>query len=247
MHTIAIALAGLAIGVFYGVYGAGGSAFATPALAMLGVPGALAVASPLPAMLPSSLAGARNAWRAGRLDLRLARLTIIGGVPGALAGAVLSGFVSGHVLLVASGVMLLGVGARLLWRDDEAGAALATARRQRDAIVVGAAFGVGLLTGLLANGGGFLLVPLFIIGFGLSTSEASGTSLLVVGALMVPTLLTHWSLGHIDWAIALAFGLGALPGTMLGSKLATRIPARPARLVFAAVLVTFAVVFLATV
>ena len=51
MKFLEYVLAGLGVGVVFGLFGAGGSAFATPVLAVLGVPGLLAVASPLPAML----------------------------------------------------------------------------------------------------------------------------------------------------------------------------------------------------
>jgi uncharacterized protein len=47
--------------------------------------------------------------------------------------------------------------------------------------------------------------------FGLRMRQAAGTSLLVVIILAIPTLLAHWSLGHIDWAVAAAFALGAVP------------------------------------
>ena len=52
-----ILVAGLGVGVVFGTFGAGGSAFATPVLALLGVPPVMAVASPLPAMVPASIAG----------------------------------------------------------------------------------------------------------------------------------------------------------------------------------------------
>jgi uncharacterized membrane protein YfcA len=145
---------------------------------------------------------------------------------------------------VLSGVMLLVVGARLMW----------TRRRHGDGapphthsawLLVSATFAVGVLTGLLANGGGFLLVPLFIVGFGLATGEAAGTSMLVVGVLTIPTLVMHSALGHIDWGVALAFGIGLVPGSLVGARLASRIPDRAARIGFGATLVVFALGFLA--
>ena len=117
------------------------------------------------------------------------------------------------MLLVLSAVMLLVVGARVLLPDPAGHADRCSDRRDSAPLIVGLAFGVGLLTGLLANGGGFLLVPAFILLLGLSTAVAAGTSLVVAAVLSVPTLLVHWSLGHIDWRIALLFGLGSVPGT----------------------------------
>ena len=74
-------VAGAGVGVTFGVFGAGGSAFATPVLVLLGVPPSIAIASPLPAMLPASLAGARDYLRAGLLDRRVAALAVVAGSP----------------------------------------------------------------------------------------------------------------------------------------------------------------------
>jgi uncharacterized protein len=56
--------------------------------------------------------------------------------------------------------------------------------------------------------------------FGLEMSEAVGTSLLVVAALSVPTLATHWALGHIAWPTAAAFAGGAVPTSAVSARLA---------------------------
>ncbi len=50
--------AGAVIGMLTGFFGAGGSSIATPLLSVLGVPGLLAVASPLPATVPAALPAA---------------------------------------------------------------------------------------------------------------------------------------------------------------------------------------------
>ena len=109
--------------------------------------------------------------------------------------------------------------------------------------MIAASCGVGLLTGLLANGGGFLLVPLFILVLGLAGLEAAGTSMVVVGVLTVPTLVTHWALGHIDWTVAGAFAVGLVPASTLGAKLAQRIPAQRSRFAFGSMLVAFSIWF----
>src|SRR6188472_3212570 len=236
MDSSWIAVAGLGVGVVFGMFGAGGSAFATPVLALLGVPGLIAVAAPLPAMVPAAAAGARRYWRSGQLDRRTAALAVAGGVPGTILGAVSSSVVGGPSLLVLSGFMLLAVGARMLAPDRRGAQARGDARRDNTALVVGATFAVGFLTGLLANGGGFLLVPLFVLGLGLTTRTAAGTSMVAVGALTVPTLITHAALGHIDWTVAVVFAVGVLPGSIIGSNLTQRIQPATSRRAFGLVL-----------
>jgi uncharacterized membrane protein YfcA len=141
--------------------------------------------------------------------------------------------------------MLLAVGTRVLMPDPVGHVAACAARRNRNSLVVSAALVVGFLTGLLANGGGFLLVPLFVVILGLTSKEATGTSMLAVGALTVPTLVTHWALGHIDWPVALVFAIGMLPGSLVGAQLAQHLSAARARRAFGVVLVVFAAWFLA--
>src|SRR5207342_1493834 len=140
--------------------------------------------------------------------------------------------VGGERLVVLSGVMLLLIGIRLLMRDPSGAAERASVRRERTSVVVTASFGVGLLTGLLANGGGFLLVPVFVLVLGLTAVEAAGTSMVVVGILTIPTLGTHWVLGHIDWTVAAGFAVGLIPGAAVGARIAQRISAERLRASF---------------
>ncbi len=87
MSLVGVVLAGVGIGFAFGLFGAGGSAFGTPILALMGVPAPIAVASPLPAVLPSALMSAREYLRAGVLDRRVAALAVLAGAPMALVGA----------------------------------------------------------------------------------------------------------------------------------------------------------------
>lgn len=240
-----IVAAGVVIGVLYGLFGVG-SAFATPLLALIGVPGLAAVVCPLPALLPGSAAGAWTYSKADRIDWTMARRAVAGGVPASVLGSLCSRYVGGGPLVVVSGVVLIAVGVRILWptsADPEATARTA-ARRNSAALVVGMAAAVGFLAGLLANGGGFLLVPLFIVLFGLQMPEATGTSLVVAAALTIPTLVTHALVGDVVWSITVAFTLGLVPGTLAGARFAAHLPADRLRKPFGVLLTAFAVWFL---
>ena len=107
-----VTAAGLLIGVLFGIFGVGGSSFATPVLGLLGVAGLVAVAAPIPAVIPAALAGTVTYVRRGQVDWTIARWCVYGGVPGTVLGASLSGLVSGRLLLIASGIVLAIVGAR---------------------------------------------------------------------------------------------------------------------------------------
>lgn len=236
-----IVVAGVIVGVLYGIFGVG-AAFATPVLAVLGVPGIAAVVAPLPGLLPGSASSAWTYARAGKVDRPVAVRTLAGALPAAIAGAVASRWVSGPVLVALSGAVLLAVGIRVLRPTPEtAGEPWA---RRRPSLLVASATVVGFASGLLANGGGFLLVPLFLLAVGLDMNTATGTSLVVATALTVPTLVTHAMLGHIDWSVAGLFALGLVPGAVAGARVSPRLPAEQLRRVFGWLLVVFALWFM---
>jgi hypothetical protein len=233
-----IPVAGVVVGVLYGLFGVG-SAFATPALALVGVPPLTAVVAPLPAFVPSSMAGAWSYHRRGRIDRALAGRVMVGAVPAAVVGAALSPHAGGGVLLSLQGATLLVVGGRLLVarRSSHPGDGEPGVVPWSGPAIVAAAVAVGLVSGLLANGGGFLLVPWFMVVLGLDVHRATGTSLLVAAALTVPTLVTHTLVGGVDWHVAGPFALGVVPGAALGGWLAQRLPTARLRSAFGGLLV----------
>ncbi len=245
MHLVAIAVAGVVIGGLFGLFGVGGSSFATPILSLLGLSGFAAVASPLPATMPAALVGARQYARCREVDGNVALWSLVGGVPAAIVGALLSRMVGGPALLVASGIVLGVIGVRVLWPVSSASVAAGAARRRQPVMVVAIAAAVGLFTGLLANGGGFLLVPAYLLLLGLSMRTASGTSLVVIAALTIPTLATHWALGHIDWPAATAFAIGSIPASFAMSRQAQHIHGEHLQRAFGVLLVVFSIWFVA--
>jgi uncharacterized membrane protein YfcA len=239
-----ISLAGALFGALMGFYGVGGWSVATPILSLLGVSGLAAVASPLPATIPSAVLGAIPYVRSGEARPRAAAWTLLGAIPATVAGALLSGRICGGALVLASGVVLVVVGVRVVLPITEASRDAGTKRRLNRPLLVAAAAGVGLFTGLLANGGAFLLMPMYLLVFGLRMRQAVGTSLLVVASLSLPTLLTHWALGHIDWGVSAALLAGQVPGSIIGSQLAKRVTgAGAARRAFGSFLNIFGILF----
>lgn len=103
---------------------------------------------------------------------------------------------------------------------------------------------VGLLAGLLANAGGMLLAPLFVLFLRLPVKAAFGTSLAVALAFAVPGTLVHTALGHVDWALVAAFAAGSVPAASLGARTALRMDAVILERVYGIALVALAVALL---
>lgn len=239
-----LSLAGVGIGLLMGFFGVGGSSVATPVLSLLGVPGLASVASPLPATIPSAIVGAIPYLRRGEARPRAAAWSLLGAVPATVAGGLLSQRIGGPALLVASGVVLVVVGIRVILPIEDEAREAGTRRRLNRPLLVGVSAAVGLFTGILANGGAFLLMPMYLLLFGLRMRQAVGTSLVVVAALSLPTLITHWGLGHIDWSVSAALLAGQVPGSVAGGQLAKRVTGvGVARRAFGRFLVAFGVLF----
>jgi uncharacterized membrane protein YfcA len=248
--------AGMAVGLFYGWFGAGGSAFATPVLAMLGLPGVVAVATPLPALLPASLAGLAS-YRGGHdLDWTAARRTLTGAIPAALLGTACSKVVDGRSLLVFSAGTLVLVGVGMVWLPRRAGgrgpsptaagvSVRRSLRRTNVATVVLGGAAIGFLTGLLANGGGFLLVPFFAMALEMPMRQAAGTSLVTAAVLALPTTAAHALAGNINWTVAAAFAAGLVPAALAGGHIGRHLGGTASRVAFGVTLIAFAGWFLA--
>jgi uncharacterized membrane protein YfcA len=228
---LGILLIGAGVGLLAGALGKGGSAVSTPLLHAIGVPAMVAVASPLPATIPSTWWASRTYAHEGQIDRRVVRIGLIVGIPATVAGAWLTQWIPGASLVLVTDALVLLIGLRVLLGshdqpvacDGPAAGALATV------LVVAAA---GVASGLLGNSGGFLLAPLFIAVLHLPVRRALGTSLALATVLAIPGTIVHAYLGHIDWSITLVFGLAAVPLAGAGARLAFRLRERPLTLAF---------------
>ncbi|HRE02495.1 MAG TPA: sulfite exporter TauE/SafE family protein, partial [Ilumatobacteraceae bacterium] len=162
MRLLAVAGIGLAIGFLGGLFGKGGSAIATPLLAAVGVPPIVAVAAPLPATIPSTLAAGSVYWKAQLIDWRVVRWSVGCGIPATAAGAVATRWIGGTVLVTITDAILVALGLRFLLARSGHTTELAAEPRTSAWVLAILAITVGLVSGLLANSGGFLLAPLYV-------------------------------------------------------------------------------------
>jgi uncharacterized protein len=218
---LGVALVGAFVGFLGGLFGKGGSAIATPLLALVGIPPIMAVASPLPATVPSTLAASYVYWRERLIDWEVFRWCLLVGVPATALGAYATRWIGGDALVTATEVVVTALGVRFLLRpgDPQEIAAEPSAYRAR---MIAVATAVGLLSGLLANGGGFLLAPLFVVVLRLSLKQSFATSLAVAAVLAIPGTIVHAALGHIDWQVVAIFGATSIPLSYAGAHTALR-------------------------
>jgi len=84
-----------------------------------------------------------------------------------------------------------------------------------DIVYIIAGFGVGALVGLTGVGGGALMTPLLIFGFGVAPAVAVGTDLMFAAITKATGVWTHARLGSVEWPIVRRLLLGSLPAALL--------------------------------
>ncbi|QDU66108.1 sulfite exporter TauE/SafE family protein [Engelhardtia mirabilis] len=244
-----IAFLGAAIvGISLGLLGSGGSIFTVPILHYgLGQPEKIAVAGSLFVVGTVSLVAALPQAAAGRVRWGTAALFGIPGMVGTVGGAALSRWVPGTVQLGLFALVMLAA-AVFMFRSPPASAG-PVARRARWKVVIDG-LGVGVLTGLVGVGGGFLIVPALVLLGGLEMRAATSTSLVIIafkslaGFAEYQRVLDELDL-ELDWGTLGVFAALGVLGSLLGGRLSTRVPQTALRRGFAGMLVVMAVAILA--
>ncbi|MFJ8113886.1 sulfite exporter TauE/SafE family protein [Streptomyces sp. NPDC096132] len=222
MIAVVIA-ASLLIGASLGVLGGGGSILTVPILIYLaGLETKEAIATSLFVVGVTSAAGVVSHARAGRVRWRTGLLFGLAGMTGAYAGGRLAEFIPGTVLLIAFALMMIATAVAMIRGRRQAPKKvhheLPVLHVLLDGIVV------GLVTGLVGAGGGFLVVPALALLGGLPMTVAVGTSLLVISMKSFAGLAGYLAGVHIDWGFAALVTATAVVGSLLGGLLAGRIP-----------------------
>ncbi len=91
-------------------------------------------------------------------------------------------------------------------------------------IAVIAGLVIGLLSGLLGVGGGSIMVPVFVLGFGMSAVTATGTSLFAVIPTALTGAITHLQGKTANLKVGLSMGLGGACAAPAGVWLAQNSP-----------------------
>lgn len=218
---LALTLA-VAIGLALGVMGGGGAIITVPVLVYAAhVPPGQAVGMSLAVVGMTSLVGALLKGRQGLIHGRAALWFSGTGMAGALAGARLTPLVPPGVLLILFAMLMIAVAVTMLLRREELLEPFPECRPWRCGLT---GLAVGVLTGFLGVGGGFLLVPAMVIFARLPLKVAAGTSLAVIAVNSIAGLAGHWAHTEFNWPLTGGFLAASLAGMGAGLPLATHLP-----------------------
>ncbi len=220
------------VGIALGLLGGGGSILTVPLLAYVaGMDAKQAIATSLLVVGVTSAVGAISHARAGRVQWRTGLIFGGAGMAGAYLGGVAARFIPGTVLLIGFALMMIATAIAML-RGRKTVAAADTPHRMPVPKIVAEGLVVGLVTGLVGAGGGFLVVPALALLGGLPMPIAVGTSLIVIAMKSFAGLGGYLSSVHIDWTVALAVTAAAVVGALIGARLTARVDPEALRKAF---------------
>ncbi|WP_134772634.1 sulfite exporter TauE/SafE family protein [Ornithinimicrobium flavum] len=232
------------VGVSLGLLGGGGSILTVPILAYVaGLEAKEAIAASLFVVGVTSAVSVVSHARNGRVRWRTGLIFGAAGMAGAFVGGLLGGFIPGTVLMIAFALMMLATAAAMV--RGRRGQAAAPATHELPVLkVVLEGLVVGLVTGIVGAGGGFLVVPALVLLGGLSMSVAVGTSLLVIAMKSFAGLAGYLTTVQLDWPLVLGVTAAAVAGSFVGARLAGVIPEQVLRKGFGVFVLVMAVLVL---
>src|SRR5688500_16855154 len=238
--------AGLAllVGFVLGLLGGGGSVLTVPILVYaLGLSVKPAIATSLCVVGLVAFIGFLTHARQGNVAKRVALIFGPFAIIAAYGGALLARHIPAETQLVlfavvglAGSVMMFRGTLRPAVAGDAADYSFEASPRTVLLLALQGS-GVGLLTGLIGVGGGFLIVPALVIVAKLPMRIAVGTSLLVITMNALSGFAGYAGTVLIDWSLVAWFTAFAAGGSIAGTVASTRVPQRRLRQAFGLLLI----------
>lgn len=232
----------LLVGLSLGLLGSGGSILTVPVLVYLaGEQEKVAIAESLGIVGTISLAAFIPYALKKKVHWRSVILFGLPAMAGTYGGAVIAAFVTGTFQLLLFAVVMI-VAAVMMFRDEEKELAEGAPISHSWWKIVLEGIAVGVLTGLVGVGGGFLIVPALVLLGGLPMNVAVGTSLLIItlksysGFYKYLDVLADLEL-TVNWELVVVFSLVGAVGSFVGNKIGSKISNRNLKKGFAGFLI----------
>lgn len=224
MEIIALPLIGFLIGlIIIALGGGGGGIYVGVLTAFFNVPPAVAAATSLATIIPTTTIGTISHWKAGNVNPHFGLIMMGGAVIGAIVGSLCSDLLPQNLYTKITGILLLLLGAQMIMaylkknKDKLTDEQITNYERKASGTIKAVIYGFlgGVMSGLVGVSGTTPIVAgLTVLGCG--ALETVGTSVFVLVGISIAGFVMHLGLGNVDWMLV---GLLVL-GTTLGAFLA---------------------------
>jgi uncharacterized membrane protein YfcA len=235
------ALVGLVAGFLSGLFGVGGGILLVPALVIvLSLGQKLAHGTSLAAVLPIAMSSLLGYAIADKVDWPVAGLVALGAIGGAVVGTHILHRLAQRAVGWAFAAVLIATALRLVIDNSDAAGRTDLSVPSAIALVV-AGFLTGILAGLLGVGGGIVMVPAMVVGFGIPAAVAKGTSLAVIIPTSIMGTLRNRSNSNVDLRLAAVVGIAGVMSAYLASKISVGLAETTSNRMFAVLLIAVAI------
>lgn len=231
------------IGISLGLLGGGGSILTVPILVyVLMMPAKTSIALSLIIVGVTALISAMGHWKNNNINFKMAFLFAPIAMVGAFGGARLSKFMSGSTQLILFAIIML-MAAIFMFKNKKV-----TKENEvikvRPILISLQAIIVGVITGVVGVGGGFLIVPALVLLTGLTMKVAVGTSLLIIAFNSFSGFSGYIGTIDIPWDFLIPFTSLTVLGSFIGTFLSSKISQDKLRKIFAIFLVIMGIFIL---
>lgn len=227
----------LFIGLSLGLIGGGGSVLAVPILIyVMGITPKAAIATSLAIVGMVSVIGAIPHWREGNVRFKTAALFAPTAMAGAYLGAKIADLrvITETFQLVCFGLVMVIASILMIQKGSKSSTSQEMVNPKKSNVTHHSnwwtipleGLGIGILTGFVGVGGGFIIVPALVIFGGIPMKEAIGTSLLIIAFNSATGFLGYLSQVKLDWNLVIFFTIAASVGTLAGAYLTRFIDAK---------------------
>jgi uncharacterized membrane protein YfcA len=216
MEILGALIAGTFIGSVLGFVGAGGAMLAVPILIYgFGFEPSIASTAALAVVGSAALSGASAKIKSKEIYYRDALVIWAIGLTTNLAFSSIVHRLPEDFIAIGFSIVIVFAGLSML------GSPLTTIhKRMTWPVLIAISLLIGSITGLFGIGGGFLVIPVLVLGFGTSHAIAAGTALLVIAMNSATALLGHNVLwGDVSWDIPVAMGASAVVIAQIASRI----------------------------
>jgi len=236
-------IAAVFIGIVLGMMGGGGSILTVPVLVYLfGLDAITATTYSLFIVGVTSLAGGTRAYIKKLVDFKavsefgipsifsifITRHFMLPAIPEKIFSINDFDFTRDTMLMIIFAFLMLTAAAFMIFNGDDESRERFASQERNSKILPLALWGlaIGLITGLLGAGGGFLIIPALVLFVKLPMKTAIGTSLVIIAINSIFGFLFSLKQTPLDWRILLLFTGLAIIGIYAGSLLAEKIPGK---------------------
>lgn len=236
----------LVAGTVIGLFGAGGSIMMVPILTYaLKMPLKVAIGMTLMIEAATGFVASWNHGRKGNTQIRAAIPFALAGMVGSFTGGYLTKYIPTPVLLTVFGATVI-LAAAMLIRNILKGKVESNGQTTGVFLYASVGLGVGLLTGMVGVGGGFLIVPALVLLGGLDIKKAVGTSLFIIGLKSVAGVAGYLAAGTtFDLVPTMVIILANVAGSFVGEHLSSRLPIKQMQVGFVGLLLILGTVTIA--